>query len=208
MEANTEPIVYMERVLHEEDLVAQKGLLTLPPEIRQQIYELVVVKSRNTITMLSNAHCFQSEVGATQPALSFVNHQLRREALDVFYANNLFLAEISLREDLESARRWLYAIGEQNVACLRRLALCGWTRLPFGHMTRRQWVRVVLDLKEADIKFDEGESYAEQHPQLIRMVDELKSSFQGLVRSRKGESFDAGSLWWFMEAFHLSCVAY
>ena len=64
---------------HEGARTGRDGLLGLPPEIREQIYELVVVKDCNTITMLSNHDCHRSEISASQPVLSRVNRQLRDE---------------------------------------------------------------------------------------------------------------------------------
>ncbi|KAF2765570.1 hypothetical protein EJ03DRAFT_250063, partial [Teratosphaeria nubilosa] len=92
-----------------------QGFLGLPIEIRDHIYELVVVRQQTTITMLSNFDCHRSEVSACQPAISMVNHQFRAETLPIFYSMNLFLAEVSDRTDLMIASRWLEAIGDDNV---------------------------------------------------------------------------------------------
>ena len=121
----------------ENDETQAKGLLALPAELREQIYGLIVAKPLNTITMLSNYDCFSSsEVSALQPAISHVCRQLRHETLATFYGRNVFLAEVSDGLDLRTALRWLNKIGEINVARLRHLVLCGWTRVPFGHMVR------------------------------------------------------------------------
>lgn len=192
----------------DESVTAKKGLLGLPPELREQIYELLVVKPTNTITMLSNHGCYKSEVSASQPALSRVSHQLRDEVLPRFYSNNAFLAEVSHRADLAIAQHWLQAIGDVNVGCLRHLMLCGWTRVPFGHMVSKRWVKVVLDLKEGTMEVQRNATEVEQHPHVVKAVDELKASFREMVEARKGTKFDGESVGSLLHGFHGLCVAY
>ncbi|KAK3628798.1 hypothetical protein LTR56_018417 [Elasticomyces elasticus] len=185
-----------------------KGLLALPAELREQIYELLVVKPRKcTITMLSNHDCFASEVSASQPAISYVCHQLRHETLATFYSNNIFLAEVSDRTDLETALRWLSAIGELNVSRLRHLALCGWTRVPFGHMMVRRWVRVVLDLKEGTIEMEDSETLPDRS-QLMVAIRNMKESFGAMIAAREGRRFELESLTGLMSGYHSMCEAY
>ncbi|KAK5132974.1 hypothetical protein LTR08_008337 [Meristemomyces frigidus] len=193
----------------ERTRTGQDGLLGLPPEIRDQIYELTAAKDRNTITMLSNHDCHKSEISASQPALSRVNHQLRAEALPTFYNTNLFLAEVSNREDLATAKRWLQAIGDLNVGCLRRVALCGWAKVPFGHMVTQRWVKVFLDLKEGTMEVEPHREGAEQHPHVAKAVDELKTDFREVVEARQGLEcayFDVESVASLMDAFHWMCM--
>ncbi|TKA78379.1 hypothetical protein B0A55_04727 [Friedmanniomyces simplex] len=184
-----------------------KGVLSLPAELREQIYALLVVKPRNTITMLSNHACFASEVSASQPALSRVNHQLRHETLATFYSSNVFLAELSEHADLATALRWLESIGEVNVGRLRHLALCGWTRVPFGHMMVRRWVRVVFDLKEGRMELHDSETLP-QRSQLMMAIERMKESFGNLVVARGGRRFDSESLIGLMRGFHALCEAH
>jgi len=186
----------------------ERGFLGLPPEIREQIYELLVVKPTNTITMLSNHNIFKSEVSACQPALCWVNSQIRHEALATFYSNNLFLAEVSDRTDLATAKHWLRAIGDANVGCLRRLALCGWTRAPFGHMVMKRWVKVVLDLKEGTIDFEGDAAEAQRHPHIARSIERLKEAYKEMVQARNGGRFEVASVSSLMDGFHGMCVAY
>ncbi|KAK3075615.1 hypothetical protein LTR53_000953 [Teratosphaeriaceae sp. CCFEE 6253] len=183
------------------------GILSLPAELREQIYETMVGKLKNTITMLTNYDCFHSEVSASQPAISRVCHQLRHETLATFYSSNVFLAEVSDQADLETALRWLATIGESNVARLRHIALCGWTRVPFGHMMVRRWVRVVLDLKDGTIRFEDCETLPARS-NLMRAIEEMKESFGALVTARGGKRFDAKSLGGFLVGFHDMCAAF
>ncbi|KAK4960179.1 hypothetical protein LTR10_003070 [Elasticomyces elasticus] len=140
-----------------------KGLLALPAELREQIYELLVVKPRKS--------------------------------------------EVSDRTDLETALRWLSAIGELNVSRLSHLALCGWTRVPFGHMMVRRWVRVVLDLKEGIMEMEDSETLPDRS-QLMVAIRNMKESFGAMVASREGRRFDLDSLTGLMSGFHSMCEAY
>ena len=193
----------------ERACTGRDGLLGLPAEIREQIYELVVVKDCNTITMLSNHDCFHSEISASQPALSRVSLQLRDEVLPTFYNANLFLAEVCNREDLATAKQWLHTIGDLNVRCLRRVALCGWARVPFGHMVSRRWVRVVLDLKDGMMVVEPSRDGAEQHPHITKGLAELQTTFGEMVEARQALScayFDVTSVTGLMDSFHWMCT--
>lgn len=185
-----------------------RGLLALPPELRELIYELLVVKPRNTITMLSNHDCHRSEVSAAQPGISRVCHLLRIESLSTFYNSNLFLAEVSDRTDLATAKRWLSAIGSANVGCLRNLALCGWSRVPFGHMVCRRWIRIVLDLKEGTMEIEGNATEADRHPHVMRSIEELKKAYREMVEARAGRRFDVESVASLMDGFNALCTAY
>lgn len=183
-------------------------LMRLPAELREQIYQLLVVKPQNTITMLSNYDCYRSEVSARQPHISFVSHQLRNETLPLFYGANLFLAEVTFTADLEIAKRWLNAIGDENVKSLRRLAICGWTRIPFGHMVSKRCVRIVLDLKDGAIEVEGTASKGGQHSPTTTAIEELKASFLKMVESRNELSFDIESLETLLDGFHALCTVY
>lgn len=183
-------------------------LLDLPPELRDLIYEYIVLKPKNTITMLPNFNCFASEVSAAQPALIRVNKQLRSEALPMFYNGNVFLAEVSDTIDLHTAKRWLTSIGEHNIRHLRRLALCGWTKIAFGHMTCRLWIRMLFDLKDGTLEIEGTETEVDKHRHVVKDVKELKLAYERLVEARKGQGFDVESLEILMESFHRLCTSY
>ena len=186
------------------------GLLhLLPPELRDQIYEYIVLKPRTTITMLTNHACVQSEVSAGQPALSYVNKQLRAETLPLFYSSNTFLAEVSDIYDLEIAKQWLAAIGDSNVRHLRRVALCGWTKMPCGERSRPLWIRAVLDLKAGTVELDRSAAAEmDECADVVKSEEEVRKAFGEIVEARKGVGFDVAGLGELMEGFHKMCVAY
>lgn len=185
-----------------------KGLLDLPRELRDQIYEYLVFKPKNTITMLPNYGSFQSVVSAAQPAICGVNKQIRSETLPIFYGSNLFLAEISESTDLAIAKNWLSAIEGDNICHLRRLALCGWTKVVFGHMTCRLWIRIVFDLRDGTLEIEGNEAKVDQHSHVVKDAKELKAAYQDMVAAMEGKGFDASTLALLMEGFNGLCTSY
>lgn len=182
------------------------GLLDLPKELRDEIFSHLLLKPRNTITMLSNSHCFRSEVSAAQPALSQVSKQLRAETLPVFYGSNRFLAELGDAEDLETAKNWLVAIGDGNVRFLRHLVLSGWTRRAHNEQSQQVgnycYVRLIFDLREGKVRVEEREDFAWRTPGILRWIDGLKDTFRRMVEAKKGDRFKAGEVMRLMEGFH------
>ncbi|KAI7198290.1 hypothetical protein D0869_06996 [Hortaea werneckii] len=194
----------------------QNTFLGLPQELRDEISAYLVLKPRDTVvTMLSNYDCHRSEVSAAQPALARVNRQLRKEILPRFYGGNHFLAEVSDPEDLATAKRWLDAIGDENAGCLCRLILCGWTRVPFGHMISRRWVKVGLDLQRGSLELEPSKTGDEQqqHPYVSKSIEGLRRSFERLAGGASGGAtqrcrFTVATLQYLLDGFHGLCVAY
>lgn len=191
----------------------QNTFLGLPQEIRDEIAAYLVLKPRDTVvTMLSNYDCHRSEVSAVQPALARVNHQLRKEILPQFYGGNHFLAEVSDPEDLATAKRWLDAIGDENASCLCRLVLCGWTRVPFGHMISRRWVKVGLDLQRGNLELEPSNTGDEQqHPYVSKSIEGLRRSFERLAGASATTQrcrFTVAALQHLLDGFHGLCMAY
>lgn len=182
------------------------GLLDLPKELRDAIFSHILLKPQNTITMLSNSHCFRSEVSAAQPTISQVSRQLRAETLPVFYGSNRFLAELGDPEDLDTAKNWLGAIGDQNVRFLRHLVLSGWTRKARnqdGNLSGMyRYVRLVFDLREGRLRVGEEQDLEKCAPGTLRWIDQLKQSFQAIVEAKGGERFRAVEVRRLMEEFH------
>lgn len=191
-------------------------LLGLPRELRDMVIEQIIIKTTNTITMLPNFGCHKNEISAAQPAICCVNRQLRNECLPTFYSANTFTAQLDNEPDLETAKAWLEAIGDHNIRHLRRVIMCGWTRVPFGHMISKRWIRVILDLRTGVLETetmdgDYGVSdygVKEQHPEVAKSIEELKKGFQNLIDARDGKSFDVASLAEMMNGFNMLCTGY
>lgn len=185
------------------------GLMDLPQELRDYVFSFILIKPQNTITMLSNAHCFQSEVSASQPALSKVSKQVRAETLPNFYNSNVFLAEISDSEDLETAMNWLAAIGDENVRHLRHLVMTGWTRAEQSGSRRQgfqyRYVRLVFDLREGEVRM--GTEFEAVAPGAKRYVEEMESSFRRAVDLKGGERLTVNELGGLMERFNAICTS-
>ncbi|KAF2858202.1 hypothetical protein K470DRAFT_266222 [Piedraia hortae CBS 480.64] len=105
--------------------MATSLLLSLPPELRNAIYEYVLASEEK----ISVAFRLEPSQGnsyrqATHPALTRVNRQIRYESLPVYFARNSFVlcAEGSKAVD---ARRWLEA-NNSYLDHLRRV--CVWVR--------------------------------------------------------------------------------
>ncbi|CZT22167.1 uncharacterized protein RCC_08036 [Ramularia collo-cygni] len=97
-------------------------LLDLPREIRDKIYEY-----SRTFSWIDIAN-MPKEIH--QPSITKVSHQIRDEALDVFYGRNRFM--LDLRNHIHSSyhpltppqilTRWITAIGDANTSRLRILS--------------------------------------------------------------------------------------
>ena len=112
------------------------NFFSLPAELRNQIYELVVVNSEHKPIEIK--HKTEHDVDGTnderhQPSLSRVCRQLHNEVLPIYYGKNsfvspldtLFMSAISCaNHDLFQQRdqftflRWLSAIGDANISCM------------------------------------------------------------------------------------------
>lgn len=123
----------------------------------------------------------------------------------------MFTAQLDNKEDLETAITWLAALGDENVRYLRKLTLCGWTRVPFGHMVSRRWLSVLLDLKDGvmDVRQMEADLAADDlYCRTNATIDELKASFAKLVHSKTGSAWDVQGLREVMEGFNMLCTGY
>ena len=181
-------------------------LVDLPKELRDEIFSHLLLKPQNTITMLSNSHCFRSEISAAQPTISRVCKQLRAETLPIFYSSNRFLAELGDPEDLATAKNWLLAIGDENVRHLRHLVLSGWTRRARNEQGSLsgmyRYVRLVFDLREGKLRLEEQQDLEKCAPQVLRWVEGLKQCFREMVEAKGKERFTAGEVRRLMEEFH------
>ena len=186
------------------------GLLLLPPELRDEIYQYIIIKPKNVITMIWCNNSFQSKnfaLSAAQPTLTRVNKQIRAETLPVFYNSNLFSAELSVSEDVAVAKSWLDAIGETNIRNLRSLALYAHARVLLGYGMCVLSIRLDLDLKVGTLKIDGNEVNVAEYRHVVKGMDEMRRVFKAIVDARQGKGFDAYSLERVIERFHEVCTA-
>lgn len=98
--------------------------MDLPPELRNWIYSAVLVRPYPLLLRAeSSAHTYRNRT-STQPSLTRVNRQIRKESLSIFYDYNTFI--ISLR--VERYRPWMRALGEESASMIRYLQLESQTR--------------------------------------------------------------------------------
>lgn len=117
---------------------AATSLLALPPEIRQQIYDLVVINRpehmdrRHQINIIPSYTAAQHSI-QQQPALSCVCRTLRREVLPFYYAKNTFMISLDGVTVRKQGRtilnsdayflKWLRAIGQRRCEDIRAIAV-------------------------------------------------------------------------------------
>lgn len=104
--------------------------MSLPPELRNRIYNLVLVQNGTISVHLPKPDISRLEKVVKQPALLKVCKTVREEALPVFYGanrftvNHLFYREVP--RELEVVERWLGAIGPEKRAMLRQFDAYLW----------------------------------------------------------------------------------
>ncbi|KAK4959837.1 hypothetical protein LTR10_002725 [Elasticomyces elasticus] len=116
MDAGEEPSTVEKLAI--EHIVTPSRLLDLPPEIRNQICTLAVTA---TVSLLVPATC--DHVGwqdAAQPAITRVNRQIRKEALPIFYCENIFEAHVHSL-DFGYFLSFMQIIGPQNIRNMRNV---------------------------------------------------------------------------------------
>lgn len=144
--------IHREQVIEESK--ARTNFLSLSPELRNRIYELVLIpqdldetgyerghRTENRAAIRLGYHYNYSQ-GATasqnawalQPALTKVCRLIRKETLSVYYGANEFVTEADDRKThppwvneirFPHALRWLRAIGPENRRLLRTLTIRG-----------------------------------------------------------------------------------
>lgn len=93
-------------------------LMRLPPELRNRIYDLVVIESQ-PITISIRKRRFGTPM--RPPALLHNCRQLRAEASPVYYSSNIFIAEEGQRSTLGPLETWLRMIGEEARGLVHRI---------------------------------------------------------------------------------------
>lgn len=107
-------------------------LLRLPSELRNRIYELVCVEHGPIYV----GDWARPPDGAVEPSLLRVCHQIRSEALSVFYGKNMFEANNS-DEDRTSWKEWLVRLTREKVKMVRHIRV-GPDVTVFGFFARKQ----------------------------------------------------------------------
>lgn len=109
---------------HQDDASTGSRLMTLPLEVRQRIWRLVVVETQFFV---------YPAVSAEQPDLAMTSRQIRSEVLPLYYGENTFAVEIPVetarnlasgRVSLEPVRKWTAALAAGgHLGMIKRWAL-------------------------------------------------------------------------------------
>ncbi|KAJ4368127.1 hypothetical protein N0V83_006482 [Neocucurbitaria cava] len=83
-------------------------LLTLPPEIRHQIYR----RCDNLVLDKPLVYCISTFDGEMQHPLASVSRQVRSEALAIFYSYNTWVIKVEFRMMYEAFRDWIIRLGD------------------------------------------------------------------------------------------------
>ncbi|KAK0800014.1 hypothetical protein LTR91_003487 [Friedmanniomyces endolithicus] len=190
-------------------------LSTLPPELRLQIYEYILVDRNKPrrIMFKHRPHLTCSFAAVKEPPLAFVDRRIRDEALTVFYGGNTFhcpnqsaLAywllprEVGMNQDLYDARKGVWqvecALGLAGVklepGVLRMPAKCqvSGTRIVW-------WVSCSSFVLVGTMAVDEGmqvvrtidaSSFLKQvvDAQMVPQVDALEAMWRAIAASSRG----------------------
>jgi len=108
----------------QDDTYLSSLLMTLPLEIRQRIWRLVVVETQFFV---------YPAISPEQPDLAMTSRQIRGEVLPLFYGENTFAVEVPIetvrnstsgRVSLGPARKWVAALEEgEHVGTIRKWVL-------------------------------------------------------------------------------------
>ncbi|KAF1829448.1 hypothetical protein BDW02DRAFT_509928 [Decorospora gaudefroyi] len=82
--------------------------LTLPPEIRHQIYR----NCTNLILDKPLVYCISTFTGEIQHPLASVSRLVRSEALAIFYSYNTWVIKVEFRMMYEAFRNWIIRLGD------------------------------------------------------------------------------------------------
>ena len=88
---------------------APPTLLTLPPEIRLQIYGHLYEK---LIFQKPLLYCIATAFDKIQHPLAAVSRQVRSEALAIFYSNNTWTVKVEFRMMYEGFQHWIIRLGD------------------------------------------------------------------------------------------------
>lgn len=102
-------------------------LLQLPGELRELIYKAALIQDDPIRLCERSANAGEAARGvqlsyhqATEPALLLTCHQIRREALHIFYRDNVFFSDTQ-----DALEVWLKAIGSEKQDSSARFVASG-----------------------------------------------------------------------------------
>lgn len=93
--------------------------LTLPPELRHQIYRL----DTDLVKPYPLCYCLENAGTKLQHPFASVSRQIRREALSIFYSHNVWTIKTEYKMFYEAFRDWIVRLGNEGAGLLRLVTL-------------------------------------------------------------------------------------
>lgn len=125
-----------------EEAKSRISFMTLPPELRNRIYQLTLLPSKGDSGCVDNTTAIDlktpNSTWTRQPALTKVSRQIRAESLPLYYGLNKFVVRISQTRSYRStvkqcsfgkslssdcAAVWLSRIGKANIDLIKDLEI-------------------------------------------------------------------------------------
>ncbi|OSS45209.1 hypothetical protein B5807_09310 [Epicoccum nigrum] len=93
--------------------------LTLPPELRHQIYRL----DTDLVKPYPLCYCLENAGSKLQHPFASVSRQIRHEALSIFYSHNVWTIKVEYNMFYEAFRDWIIRLGPEGAGLLRLVTL-------------------------------------------------------------------------------------
>lgn len=93
--------------------------LTLPPELRHQIYRL----DTDLVKPYPLCYCLENAGTKLQHPFASVSRQIRHEALSIFYSHNAWTIKTEYKMFYEAFRDWIVRLGPEGAGLLRLVTL-------------------------------------------------------------------------------------
>lgn len=192
-QANTEDDIFTQATQRQSRRMAPSRLMALPAELRLDIMEytlpesfaLGVGGSYNTSPLAPKVFGGDAVKHATQPPLTQVSRQLRRESLALFYRLNTFILALHYRRARAEVDKWIDSISSNQGICMNLRSVTikhrfgildfrGTIDFDFQHfriLGPRLWYNAIppLTRKEVERIIDEAHG-AERSPELIVQI--------------------------------------
>lgn len=96
-----------------------KSFLSFPDKVRSQVYNLTLIATHEVVICGCNEdHCRM----LTQPALTRVSHQIRRETLPIYYRENNFMVR-GIYDGVFQAPLWLLVMPQLTLDMIHRVSI-------------------------------------------------------------------------------------
>lgn len=106
------------------------GLFSIPPELRNAIYELLIVEQDDALRVVAKRNHEYAGLKPSPPPLCQVCHEIRNETLPIFYGVNVFSMTLLCHSNVAMAKGWLRETGNVKLSMVRHLRLRSYPFIP------------------------------------------------------------------------------